>query len=98
MAKEPIKDSPIFFENGAVEVKIVRNAGHPWNGEGNFDHAYIDAITGNEDAMKRVVKEFEKKFWKYWIFGVDRLSGNPGGVMWKPSGIQADWDPSPGKQ
>ena len=73
----------------------IERAGHPWDGAARpeFDHLYVQADTQAE--MDAGVLAAKAKFWEPWLIGTNEETGLPGGVMFKPTGINAPWSDSP---
>lgn len=76
---------------------VLRNAGHPWDRDirPGFDLLFISV--DNQSEMDALVEAAEKKFWQPWLIGFNEETGLPGGVMYKPCDIKADWHDSPDK-
>jgi len=72
-------------------ICVHRGAGHPWSGRAGFDLLYVTAGTAEE--LQHIARNAERKFWHAWILG--EKDGVPAGVLYKPSGIRADWVDEP---
>lgn len=73
-----------------IEVKVVRNGGHPWDGRPGFDIMVIEAQSRAE--LDRAVATAHRKFWSTWIVGECEGTKMPGGVFYKPCGIAEAWE------
>lgn len=77
-----------------IKTHVSRHAGHPWDGlRQNFDRLEFEADTREE--CERFVANAGKRFWQPWLVGIHDVTGKPGGLLYKPSGIQSDWQDSP---
>lgn len=76
-----------------ISVHVRRDFGHPWDRRPGFDLLVIDAESQVE--LDRAVECAESKFWQPWLLGTNETTGKPGGVLYKPCGIDAPWDDSP---
>lgn len=72
---------------------VARNAGHPWDGRDGFDLLFINTETQYE--LNKAIKAAEEKYWVRWLVGLNEKSNKPGGVMYKPCGIQEPWIDTP---
>lgn len=72
-----------------MKFEVARNAGHPGDSRAGFDLLFLDATTQAE--MDALVNTAKRKFWQPWLIGTSENTGQPGGVMYKPSGANAPW-------
>lgn len=99
---ENIEVQFILEEHPTVGGLIIRNTGHPWHGHsekagGQWDG--MDLLATSEADLKVIVEAAEKKFWKAWICGTCAHPDFPfGAYLYKPSGIEHDWEDIPGKR
>lgn len=77
------------------KVAVFPDQGHPWDGRPGFDLMEINA--DNQTEFDELVAKARAEFWEPWILGKDDLTGRPGGVMYKPSGINEPWEDAPEK-
>ena len=76
-----------------LKVHAHRNAGHPWDQKSGFDLLYVEANTSAEfDAAIAVAI---KKHWHPWLLGLCERTGMPGGVLYKPCGVNVPWEDGP---
>jgi len=75
-----------------IKAEIVHKCGHPWDGNArpNFDHMYIDAST--RESLNKALDTVKQFHWKSWISGETDQRGLFCAVLFKPSGINTDWD------
>lgn len=76
-----------------LHIEVQRNAGHPWDGRAGFDQMVISAE--DEAVLQKAVTSAERKFWSSWLVGTSGATGKPGGVLYKPCDIRAQWHDSP---
>lgn len=70
----------------AIDFKIDRGAGHPWDGREGWD--MLDVKADSEEYLTTFINNAAKKYWKVWI------RDNCGGIsaiLFKPSGATRDW-------
>ena len=74
-------------------TRLSQAAGHPWDGRPGFDTLEFEADTKEESDSfyAKAVTEF----WKSWLVGYTEDRKKFGGVLYKPSGINTEWDDSP---
>ena len=79
----------------SVQCHVYRDAGHPSDdGREGFDLLYLSGATDEE--VEIVAREAEiKRFWHVWLIGSANNNGVPGGVLYKPSGIEMEWIDTP---
>jgi len=92
----------ILEDHPTVGGILIRNAGHPWHGDdekagGSWDG--MELLSTSAADLKDVVEKAGKKFWKAWISGTcEHPDQFPfGAYLYKPSGIDHDWEDIPGK-
>lgn len=76
-----------------LEVLVVRDVGHPWDGREGFD--ILDVTASTEDELAQFVARAEAKFWHPWLIGWCAETGLPSGVLYKPCDIRVPWSEDP---
>lgn len=66
-------------------IKVLRHAGHPWEGKSDWDLMLLDAP--GKGALSDLIARAKARFWRVWIKDDNR----PAAVLYKPSGIRAAW-------
>jgi hypothetical protein len=77
-----------------ISLDLRRNAGHPWDNRPGFDLLAVDASTRVE--LEAFAAQAAKKCWRPWLLGQHRVTGKPGGLLYKPCGASAPWHDSLG--
>lgn len=78
----------------AVDILLTRNAGHPWDGRPGFD--LLEVIADSQTELQSAITRAQRKHWVTWIAG-QHPNGQPGGLLYKPSGAVAPWDDTPAR-
>ena len=81
-----------------IEYHVIRNFGHPWDMQKRPGFDLLEARSDSEIELQEFVAKAEIKFWSPWIVGnVMGEAGFFGAALYKPCGINEQWDDSPQK-
>jgi len=97
--KPDLDATPVLVDHPEVGGVVLRGVGHPWGDgppEEKADWDGMELIATSKAALDRVVAAAEKRYWKAWIVGTQEDDQFPfGAYLFKPSGVNQDWDDSP---
>lgn len=70
---------------------VMRNGQYPGRDrDGSWDVIEFTAVSTHH--AERFSAACERKFWRRWIVGKDAETGEPAGLLYKPSGASAPWE------
>lgn len=77
-----------------VTAFLMRGGRYPYGDRpGSWDT--IEFTAESPEDAERFAAACEAKFWRRWIVGLDRDTGEPAGLLYKPSGATSPWTEEP---
>jgi len=76
----------------ALKNALYKNMGHPYNKRPGFDVLMMSA--DNDEALEEAINKAKAKFWKPWLTGYAADATLPAAMLYKPCGIDKDWNDS----